>query len=101
MKMRDLKERIPNANRIYPWPLHTERDSRKDEAVVFIFIFATAGLLGWAAVKPWVGKWVEVNYANSSRIFVLNLPPCSLPPPSCPQRVLSTSFFMKEGYQIM
>lgn len=38
-----------------------ERDSRKDEAVVFIFIFATAGLLIWAAVKPWVGKWVEVS----------------------------------------
>lgn len=38
-----------------------ERDSRKDEAVVFLFIFATAGLLGWAAVKPWVGKWVEVS----------------------------------------
>lgn len=38
-----------------------ERDSRKDEAVVFIFIFATAGLLGWAAIKPWVGKWVEVS----------------------------------------
>lgn len=36
-----------------------QRDSRKDEAVVFIFIFATAGLLGWAAMKPWVGKWVE------------------------------------------
>ena len=27
---------------------------------MFIFIFATAGLLGWAAVKPWVGKWIEV-----------------------------------------
>ena len=39
----------------------TERDSRKDEAVVLIFIFATAGLLIWAAVKPWVGKWVEVR----------------------------------------
>ena len=39
----------------------TERDSRKDEAVVLIFIFATAGLLIWAAVKPWVGKWVEVS----------------------------------------
>lgn len=38
-----------------------ERDSRKDEAVVFIFIFATAGLLVWAAVKPWVGKWVDVS----------------------------------------
>jgi len=40
-----------------------ERDSRKDEAVVFIFIFATAGLLIWAAIKPWVGKWVEVRLA--------------------------------------
>ena len=39
----------------------TERDSRKDEAVVLIFIFATAGLLIWAAAKPWVGKWVEVR----------------------------------------
>ncbi|MCJ1450265.1 hypothetical protein MMC28_000594 [Mycoblastus sanguinarius] len=36
-----------------------QRDSRKDEAVVFIFIFATAGLLIWAAVKPWVGGWME------------------------------------------
>ena len=42
-----------------------ERDSRKDEAVVFIFIFATAGLLGWAALKPWVGKWVEVSNLRS------------------------------------
>ena len=40
-----------------------ERDSRKDEAVVFIFIFATAGLLIWAAVKPWVGKWVQVSWS--------------------------------------
>ena len=39
----------------------TERDSRKDEAVVFIFIFATAGLLIWAAIKPWVAKWVDVS----------------------------------------
>ena len=38
-----------------------ERDSRKDEAVVFIFIFATAGLLIWAGIKPWVGKWVAVS----------------------------------------
>lgn len=42
--------------------VYTERDSRKDEAVVFIFIFATAGLLGWAVVKPWVGGWVDVSY---------------------------------------
>ncbi|CAL8581195.1 hypothetical protein XPA_006895 [Xanthoria parietina] len=31
-----------------------QRDSRKDEAVVFLFIFATAALLGWAAMKPWI-----------------------------------------------
>ena len=37
-----------------------ERDSRKDEAVVFVFIFATAGLLGWALIRPWVERWVEV-----------------------------------------
>ncbi|KAJ9197723.1 hypothetical protein DTO164E3_5577 [Paecilomyces variotii] len=36
-----------------------QRDSRKDEAVVFIFIFATGGLLAWAAVKPWAQKWLE------------------------------------------
>lgn len=36
-----------------------QRDSAKDEAVVFIFIFATVGLLVYAAVKPWVEKWAE------------------------------------------
>ena len=46
--------------------MSTERDSRKDEAVVLIFIFATAGLLIWAAVKPWVGKWVEVRRGNNA-----------------------------------
>ena len=25
--------------------------------MVFIFIFTTAGLLGWALLKPWVVKW--------------------------------------------
>lgn len=39
-----------------------ERDSKRDEAVVFIFIFATAGLLAWAVVKPWVSKWIEVCF---------------------------------------
>jgi len=28
---------------------------------VFIFIFATAGLLIWAAVKPWVERGIEVS----------------------------------------
>lgn len=47
-----------------------QRDSRKDEAVVFIFIFATAGLLLWAAVKPWVGKWVDSARERRSYIPV-------------------------------
>lgn len=40
----------------------TERDSRKDEAIVFIFIFATSGLLAWALFRPWVQKWLEVSF---------------------------------------
>jgi len=36
-----------------------QRDSAKDEAVVFIFIFATVGLLIYAAIRPWVEKWAE------------------------------------------
>lgn len=48
-----------NAWLMMGWRL--ERDSRKDEAVVIFFIFATAGLLGWAAVKPWVDKCVQVS----------------------------------------
>lgn len=36
-----------------------QRDSTKDELVVFIFIFATVGLLAWALVKPYVVKWRE------------------------------------------
>ena len=48
-----------------------ERDSRKDEAVVFIFIFATAGLLIWAAIKPWVGKWIDVSiFPCPSRVLL-------------------------------
>lgn len=31
---------------------------------MFIFIFATAGLLIWAAIKPWVGKWVAVSFLD-------------------------------------
>lgn len=37
-----------------------KRDSAKDEAVVFIFIAATTGLLVYAAVRPWVEKWTAV-----------------------------------------
>jgi hypothetical protein len=36
--------------------------------VVFLFIFATSGLLVWAAVKPWAQGWIEV------RIHVLQQP---------------------------
>ena len=39
-----------------------ERDSRKDEAIVFIFIFATSGLLAWALFRPWIQKWLEVCF---------------------------------------
>lgn len=48
----------------------TERDSRKDEAIVFIFIFATSGLLAWALFRPWVQKWLEVSYSISYWLVV-------------------------------
>ncbi|KAJ5981625.1 hypothetical protein N7499_009323 [Penicillium canescens] len=47
-----------------------QRDSRKDEAVVFIFIFATAGLLAWAACKPWIERYVEAARERRSYIPV-------------------------------
>lgn len=37
-----------------------QRDSVKDEAVVFIFIFATVGLLAWAILQPYLSSWFEV-----------------------------------------
>jgi hypothetical protein len=40
--------------------LPIERDSLKDQFVVSIFIFATAGLLLWALVKPYVQQWLVV-----------------------------------------
>jgi hypothetical protein len=33
-----------------------QRDSVKDETVVIVFLIATAGLLGWAIIKPFVTK---------------------------------------------
>ncbi|KAF2673515.1 hypothetical protein BT63DRAFT_476026 [Microthyrium microscopicum] len=36
-----------------------QRDSAKDEAVVFIFIFATVGLLAYASVRPYAEKWLQ------------------------------------------
>jgi hypothetical protein len=41
--------------------LDVERDSNKDKAVVFIFIIATSGLLIWAAIKPWVERYMNVR----------------------------------------
>ncbi|EHY58962.1 hypothetical protein HRR83_001774 [Exophiala dermatitidis] len=38
-----------------------QRDSLKDETVVVVFIFATAGLLAWAIVKPWIDRLRERN----------------------------------------
>lgn len=38
-----------------------QRDSAKDQAVVFIFIGATVGLLGWAGLRPWIEGWREAR----------------------------------------
>lgn len=48
-------------HRLTYWLEEIERDSAKDQAVVFIFIIATVGLLGYAIVRPWVSKWVDVS----------------------------------------
>lgn len=32
--------------------------------MVFIFIFATGGLLAWALLKPWVEKYIEVSKSS-------------------------------------
>lgn len=36
--------------------MFAERDSLKDETVVVLFLLVTAGLLGWALVKPFVER---------------------------------------------
>jgi hypothetical protein len=46
-----------------------QRDSAKDEAVVFIFIAATTGLLLYAAARPWVEKWAEVRFVLIAVLF--------------------------------
>lgn len=51
----DGMEKGISGNRISAnWAI--ERDSAKDQAVVFIFMFATVGLLIYAAIRPWVEK---------------------------------------------
>ncbi|PCH08377.1 Hypothetical protein PENO1_007050 [Penicillium occitanis (nom. inval.)] len=47
-----------------------QRDSRKDEAVVIMFILATSGLLAWAVLRPWVQGWVEAARERRSYIPV-------------------------------
>ncbi|KAB8257538.1 hypothetical protein BDV32DRAFT_127307 [Aspergillus pseudonomiae] len=47
-----------------------QRDSRKDEAIVFIFIIATSGLLAWAVLKPWIQKYIEAARERRSYIPV-------------------------------
>ena len=39
-----------------------QRDSLKDETVVILFLFATAGLLGWALIRPLVERLKERRY---------------------------------------
>ncbi|GCB24794.1 hypothetical protein AAWM_07679 [Aspergillus awamori] len=45
-----------------------QRDSRKDQAIVFMFIIATGSLLAWAIFKPWVEKWLEA--ARERRLYI-------------------------------
>jgi len=64
-----FRKHIHGETRNVFWVLTTlERDSAKDEAVVFVFIFATVGLLVYAAIRPFVERWMEVS--------LLPLAPC-------------------------
>jgi len=49
-----------------------QRDSTKDQAVVFIFILATVGLLTYAVVRPWIDQWAEKARERQSYIPVGN-----------------------------
>ncbi|KAL5043198.1 hypothetical protein BDW71DRAFT_128997 [Aspergillus fruticulosus] len=51
-----------------------QRDSRKDEAIVFIFIIATGSLLLWAVFRPWVQKWMEAARERQTYIPVSDSP---------------------------
>ena len=44
----------------------------KDEAVVFIFIVATVGLLVYAMVRPWVETWAEKMRERRSYMPISN-----------------------------
>ncbi|PVI07303.1 hypothetical protein DM02DRAFT_608848 [Periconia macrospinosa] len=45
-----------------------QRDSAKDQAVVWIFILATVGLLSYAGVRPWIDTWAE--RARNRRTYI-------------------------------
>ncbi|KAL4996529.1 hypothetical protein BDV10DRAFT_109988 [Aspergillus recurvatus] len=51
-----------------------QRDSRKDEAIVFIFIIATGSLLLWAVFRPWLQKWMEAARERRTYIPVSDSP---------------------------
>ena len=53
-----------------------ERDSAKDQAVVYTFILLTVGLLCYAAIKPYVEKRMEVSLPSAI-------------PPSCGWRMVA------------
>ncbi|MCJ1310769.1 hypothetical protein MMC25_004436 [Agyrium rufum] len=51
-----------------------QRDSTKDQTVVFIFIIATAGLLIWALIGPWAERWIQGTRQKRSYIPLSNAP---------------------------
>ncbi|KAF2834773.1 hypothetical protein M501DRAFT_1000020 [Patellaria atrata CBS 101060] len=42
-----------------------QRDSMKDQIVVFIFIAATVTLLVYAAARPWIEQWTRAREQHS------------------------------------
>ncbi|KAF2645050.1 hypothetical protein P280DRAFT_391902, partial [Massarina eburnea CBS 473.64] len=49
-----------------------QRDSAKDQAVVWLFILATGGLLSYAGVRPWIDQWAERARERRTYIPVSN-----------------------------
>jgi hypothetical protein len=43
-----------------------QRDSKKDQVVIYMFILATLGLLAWAILKPFVGTLREKTRARQT-----------------------------------
>lgn len=44
-----------------------QRDSLKDELVIYLFLAVTTGLLVWAGVKPWVDKgWERSGFGSET-----------------------------------